>query len=243
MLYRKLLDGEPDTKVKIGLIGFEGKAFEAELTRQMRPNQSQADSRLLPSGYGYISLSRFVPPAASLFEKELEKVKDAPGLIIDLRYNGGGSINEVVKIAAMLVGNRTSFGKIISRSKPPIDIWVAPNPNITYQGPTVILLNSFSASGSELLSSGLQEAGRAKVIGSQSCGCLLGISQLRNMKGGGELHLSELGFLSSKSRVYEKIGVTPDIAVGLTIKDLQEGYDRNLEQAENALAELTIKKA
>lgn len=243
LLYRKLLDGEPDTKVKIGLIGFEGKAFEAELTRQMRPNQSQADSRLLPSGYGYISLSRFVPPAASLFEKELEKVKDAPGLIIDLRYNGGGSINEVVKIAAMLVGNRTSFGKIISRSKPPIDIWVTPNPNITYRGPTVILLNSFSASGSELLSSGLQEAGRAKVIGSQSCGCLLGISQLRNMKGGGELHLSELGFLSSKSRVYEKIGVTPDIAVGLTIKDLQEGNDRSLEQAENALAELTTKKA
>lgn len=243
LTYRKLLDGEPDTKISIGLLDFEGKLFEVELTRKLRSNQAQAESRRLPSGYGYISLSRFTTPAASLFEKELESLKNTPGLIIDLRYNGGGSINEVQNIAALLVDNRTSFGKAFTRSKPPVDLWVTPNQNTVYSAPIVILVNSFSASGSELLSSGLQEAGRARVIGSQSCGCLLGISQLRDMKGGGELHLSEIGFLSSKGKVYEKIGVTPDIPVEVTIKDLQSGHDRGLEQAENALVELTAKKA
>lgn len=243
LLYRKLLDGEPDTKVKIGLNDFSGKPLEFELTRRQKSAQSQALSKRLPSGFGYISLSRFMNPAASLFQKELESLKDAPGLIVDLRYNGGGNINEVQKIATLLVENRTSFGKVMTRSKPPVEMWVSPNSNISYRRPVVILLNSFSASGSELLSSGLQEAGRVKVIGAQSCGCLLGISQLRNMKGGGELHLSELGFLSSKGKVYEKIGVTPDIPVELTIADLQNGIDRGIEQAETALTELTSKKA
>ena len=61
------------------------------------------------------------------------------------------------------------------------------------------------------------------------------------MKGGGELHISEMGFLSAKGKVYEKMGITPDESVELKIEDLQNGVDRDVAKAEKILAEMIRK--
>jgi carboxyl-terminal processing protease len=241
LLHRRLLDGEPETTVKIGLIDKDGKSFETILTRKVMSQQPKINSFRLPSGFAYISINRFFSPVSQMFKKELEAVKDAPGLIIDLRYNGGGEIAEVVRIAGLLVNQKTSMGKVIFRGKEPGDLNFGENGKQIYSGPIVVLVNDASASGSELLASGLQEAGRAEVVGERSCGCLLGIMNKRGMKGGGELHISEMGFLSAKGKIYEKAGITPDESVEQKIVDLQNGYDRDIAQAEKILAQM-IKK-
>ena len=241
MLYRQLLDGEPETTVKIGLIDKDGKSFETTLTRKVMSAQPKVSAGRLASGIAYISINRFFSPVSQLFKKELEAAKDAPGLIIDLRYNGGGEIAEVVRIAGLLVNQKTSMGKVIFRGREPSDLNFGENGKQIYAAPIVVLVNDASASGSELLASGLQEAGRAEIVGERSCGCLLGIMNRRSMKGGGELHISEMGFLSAKGKIYEKMGITPDESVEQKIEDLQNGFDRDVAKAEKILAEMIRK--
>ena len=99
----------------------------------------------------------------------------------------------------------------------------------------MILVNEGSGSGSELFSAAMQENGRAAVVGRQSCGCVLGISHFKKLKGGSELAVSELKYVSPQGNKIEGAGVTPNRAVPLTLADLQRRRDAALEAAENAL--------
>lgn len=236
LAYRKILDGEPETSIKIGLTDQKGKSFEVTLIREIIDETSEAITQKLPSGMGYIAVTSFKAPIADKFKDALLELKDTPALIIDLRYNGGGSISEVLEMAGYLLDKKYSFGKFMRRSgktKQELKAFSAGKKGgQLYQNPVFILTSKYSASGSELFSSSLQEFGRAKIIGSQTCGCLLGISRQHQIKGGSELHISDIGFLSSKGKVYEKVGVTPDKIVELKIEDLQSGFDRGINEAE-----------
>jgi carboxyl-terminal processing protease len=239
MAYRKVLSGEPGTAVKIGLTDEKGKDFEVTLVRQIVDQTSEAIARKLSSGIGYINVTSFKSPVSGKFKEALIELKDTPSLIIDLRYNGGGSINEVLRMAGYLLNEKRMFGKFLRRSgktKQTLRSFSAGQKGEqVYSKPVIILTSKFSASGSELFSSSLQEFGRAKVIGTQTCGCLLGISRKHRLEGGGELHISDIGFLSSQGRIYEKVGVTPDIVIEPQIIDLQSGFDRGIDEAEKML--------
>ena len=239
---RRLLEGEPETSIAVGLTDIEGKNFEVQLIRKTNAQEPKPVARRLNSGIGYISLNTFRGNAFAVFKTEFEKIKDAPALIIDLRYNGGGSIAEVLEIAGLFEKKGTSFGKMFSRSQKTTTISAGGNDKNLYSAPVVILINASSASGSELFASGLQEAGRAVIVGSQSCGCLLGITEERELKGGGTLQLSEVGFTSANNKVYEKIGVTPDRIIPVTIQNLQTPVDEDLTEAENYLKSRLNKK-
>jgi C-terminal processing protease CtpA/Prc len=78
----------------------------------------------------------------------------------------------------------------------------------------------------------MQENGRAMVVGRRSCGCVLGISEFKKVKGGGELAVSEYGYLSPRENSFEGTGVVPDKTVELKISDLQARRDVVLEAAE-----------
>jgi carboxyl-terminal processing protease len=104
-----------------------------------------------------------------------------------------------------------------------------------YNGPLAVLINESSGSASEMFSGVLQENGRAVVIGRQSCGCLLGIAKYREVEGGGELAISELGYISPKGKRLEGNGVLPDEQVALKIADLQRHRDATVQEAEQQL--------
>jgi carboxyl-terminal processing protease len=88
----------------------------------------------------------------------------------------------------------------------------------------------------------MQDAGRATLVGSQSCGCVLGITHERVMKGGGVLEISEILWFSPKGRKLEGEGVTPDKVAVPTIASLQEKRDIVLEQGEKTLRKLVAAK-
>ena len=231
--------GEPGTTVKVGLQDESGKDFEVTLVRQIVEQRSEAIAKILPTGIGYIMVTSFKAPISDKFRQALLEVQDTPSLIIDLRYNGGGNIREVLRMAGYLLNERRQFGKFIKRSgetkQSRRSFSAGRKDKQVYANPVVILTSKYSASGSELFSSSLQEFGRAKVIGRQTCGCLLGISKKHQFKGGSELHISDTGFLSPKGKVYEKTGVTPDRIVELKIEDLQNQFDREVNEAEKML--------
>lgn len=243
--HKRMLRGEPGTRVRIGLRDERRKRdFEVTLVRRTVEQRSEAIGRILPSGIGYIQVTSFRAPIADKFKKALEELKDTPALIIDLRYNGGGNIREVLKMAGYLINEKRSFGKFIRRaegkSQSSKSFSAGRNGGQIYANPVVILTSKFSASGSELFSSSLQEFGRARVIGRQTCGCLLGISKKHRFPDGSELHISDTGFLSPKGRIYEKTGVTPDRIVELRIEDLLNGTDREIGEAEKMLTGVTV---
>ena len=93
-------------------------------------------------------------------------------------------------------------------------------------------MNEGSGSGSELFAGVMQENGRAVIVGRRSCGCVLGISEFKKLKGGGELAVSEYGYLSPRENSFEGTGVTPDKTVELKISDLQGHRDAALDEAE-----------
>ena len=234
-LYHQLLEGEPGTTVKLGLERADETPLDVTLTRLTVSDNARVTSRRLPSGYGYIKLTLWKSPVHKEFKRQLESLKDAPGLIIDLRGNPGGEANEVMKIAGLFFNSRVPFGQFVSRSGRAITMFTERDEDC-YKGTLVILVNEGSGSGSELFSGVMQENGRAVIVGRQSCGCVLGITRFKKLEGGSELAVSELRYISPRGQKFEGTGVLPDKAVALTIADLQRHRDAALEAAEGFLS-------
>lgn len=247
--YLRLVAGEPGSTLKLGLTRADGTPFEVALTRRTVSAAPRLDARLLPSGRAYVRLERFRPPVAAQLKEALTKFKDAPGLILDLRANGGGDGREGFRIAGYFFDEKVPVARIVTRTgKPPSALFglvslpgefeAGERGGRLYSNPVVILVNEGSASTTELVANALREHGRAYVIGTRSCGCVLGVLKHRELKGGGSLAVSEVGFVTPGGRRLEGEGVTPDKPVNVTLKDLQAGRDLALEEAELYLSGL-----
>ncbi len=253
-VYAGVFKGPADSSFKIGLQRADNSRFEATVVKQVIPRPPDATSRLLPSGDLYIRFDGFQVPVEAEFKEILEKYKSAPGVIVDLRENGGGRGDVVSTLAGYFYNQKTLFAQTMSRKdvaseessgsqKAHKEFNVGKESDQLYSGPLVLLTTTASASSSELFAGGLQETGRAKVVGGQTCGCVIGIAHQQKMKGGGVLEVSEILWFSPKGRKYEGDGVIPDKTVAPTIADLQQKHDVALEQAEQLLKEMSATKS
>lgn len=227
---RALFRGKVGSTIKLGLSDADKNTLNVSFTRRIFNQSFEVISRKLPDNIGYIKFDTFDLKMSEKMKSAILDLQDTQGLIIDLRDNGGGQIKFVEKIAGWLFDKKTSLGKVKWRNKEPIEFFAGGKEKQLYASPIVILIDKDSASGSELLAVSLQESGRAKIVGSLSCGCLLGIAGAKEIKDG-ELEFSQIGFISAKNFRVESNGITPDLAVNLQIKDYQEKTDRTLEEA------------
>jgi carboxyl-terminal processing protease len=244
--YSRLIAGEPGTPLKLGLTRADDTTVEVTLMRRTISAAPQFTARLLASGYAYIRFNRFRPPVAKQIKEALQQFKDAPGLILDLRTNSGGDGGEGMKVAGYFFNEKVPMATIVTRTgKSPSALFgLVSLPKVfeagekgkqLYSNPVVILINEATGSTSELVASGMQEKGRAQIVGTQSCGCVLGVLKHRDLKGGGELAISEVAFVTPQGRKLEGNGVMPDRKVSLTLTDLQRQRDTALEEAEKYL--------
>ena len=247
--YSRLLAGPPDTEIKLGLERADGSSFETDVRRQVYSSAPNLATDTTPSGNAYIRFDGFQPSITKEFRQALERFRNSPGLIVDLRRNGGGDLGVLVPIAGYFFDKKTLFAKDETRSgKPlsefagvlrlPLELYVGRSGDQIYSGPVVILIDSRSASSSEVFAAGMQDSQRARIVGSQSCGCVLGIAKPRVMKGGGVLEMSEVLWFSPKGRRLEGTGILPDQTVVPTLKSLQRNEDPALEAADRALLQM-----
>ena len=241
-IYRMLLEGEPGTTLSLRVKKADGSTLDATLTRKIVPDKADVTSRRLQSGAGYIKLTLWQSPVRKAFKRALRELAGAPGIVIDIRGNPGGEAEEVVKIASYFFKTHVSFGKFFSRSGKALYFRTDDDDQI-YTGPVAILINEGSGSGSELFAGVMQESERAIIVGRRSCGCVLGISKFRKLKGGGELAVSEYGYQSPAGKTFEGTGVAPNKSVELTISDLQHHRDAALEEAERVVKTKTETRA
>ncbi len=249
MAYARLLSGAENTPVRL-LLQEPNELTTREVTllrRVMKPStisETEFSSRRMPSNVGYIRFDEFDFKVLKQFKKALTELKDTKGLIIDLRFNRGGYHYAMSEMAQPLFAEKVSFGKTITRTgKMPKFLGISLVPKETFVGeageqrysaPIVILMSNYSASSAEHFAAGMQESGRAKVIGGQSCGCMLGIIGKTKINGG-ELYVSQFDFITAGGKRIEQIGVMPDLTVVPTAVDAQSGFTKAVIEAENLL--------
>jgi carboxyl-terminal processing protease len=126
----------------------------------------------IPGFYGSDEIddqgNRVITSVTADVEELVLKMKDAgvQGIVLDLRRNGGGLLNEAVDMTGLFISRgpvvqvKDSYGKILARSDR--------NPKVVYNGPLAVLTSRHSASASEILAGALQNYGRALIIGNDS---------------------------------------------------------------------------
>src|SRR5258707_5313741 len=250
-IYNRVFAGPADSPVKVTLQRADGSVFEVSVRRQIYSAAPEVTTHVLPSGNVYIRFDGFQRPITKEFRQALQKFRDAPGLIVDLRRNGGGDLAVLLPIAGYFFGRKTLFAKDSTRTRKPLSSYVGlfklplqlyvgrPGDQI-YSGPVVILVDAHSASSSEVLAAGMQNTLRAKNIGSQARGCVLGIAKPRGRKGGGVVGMSGVLWFSPKGRKLEGTGIIPDKIVVPTMFDLQRGRDAVLAEADKTLVKAAV---
>jgi carboxyl-terminal processing protease len=242
---RRLAAGEPGSKAELAFERGDGSRFTATLRRERFTSPPRVVHRVLPSGLGYIRLSSWQQSLQSPMIDAIEALKSAPGIIIDLRGNPGGSALMVRNVAARFFEGKVDAGRALTRTGKPITVafemveLVKLRQEIegtgTYKGPVAVLVSAESASGSELFAGILQSHKRATVIGETTCGCLLAFLGYAAVPGGGRLAYSEVGFAFPDGARIEGRGVVPDKPLALNAADLRASRDRVLEEAQAVL--------
>ena len=161
LAYGKLLSGPADSTLKADLQRADGTTFEATVTRQVFSLAPQVYSELRPSGAAYIRFDEFQPSITKPFKQALERFRNAPAMIIDLRRNGGGDLSVLLTIGGYFFDKKTLFAKDSTRSGKPLtefvgilhlslELYVGRSGDQIYSGPVVILVGPRSANAPRL---------------------------------------------------------------------------------------------
>jgi carboxyl-terminal processing protease len=167
----QLLKGPKETPLKIVVLR-DGKTIDKLLNRAEISQPNVSYSGMLDGNIGYIKLDKFLENSGQEVKDALVNInKNNPkGLILDLRYNGGGILQEAVKIVNLFVDRDVEI--VVQKGKNPektIAYKTYINP-LDPQIPLVVLVNSRSASASEIVAGSLQDLDRAVIIGQRSFG-------------------------------------------------------------------------
>ncbi|MEJ2165779.1 MAG: S41 family peptidase [Desulfobacterales bacterium] len=220
----KMMRGPKGTKVKVTIMR-EGvkKPLEFELVRDVIPIQS-VKSVLLEPGYGYVRLSNFTGTSTDELEKALGEMEhlEVPlkGLILDLRNNGGGLLNQSIKIADLFIDD----GNILSikgRNKKNTKVFKATQSEIKRGYPIVVLINGGSASASEIVAGALQDHKRALILGTTSFG-KGSVQTVETLRDGSGLKLTIARYYTPNDRSIQAKGITPDIYLKFRRLDPEE---------------------
>ncbi len=170
----------------------------------------------------------------------IRSMKDTDGIIIDLRGNPGGIGGMAPGFAGLLVSEQTSLGSMKTRtSETKFIVYPQPAP---YPGKIVVLTNYASASTSEIFAAGLQEIGRAKVVGERSAGAVLP-SVFEKLPTGAIFQYVIADYKSPNYILLEHRGVIPDTEVKLTRASLLDGRDLQLEEAVKQITNAVNRKS
>lgn len=168
----QLLKGQPGTKLKL-LINRDGMDMERTVIRENVSIPNVAYSSLLDDGIGYIKLTGFTQNSGKEVKDALLKLRESgklTGLILDLRDNGGGLLNEAVSITNLFVKKGelvvSTKGKTPDRNKSYKTMLQPIEPNL----PLVILVNGMSASASEIVAGAIQDLDRGVIVGERTFG-------------------------------------------------------------------------
>lgn len=240
------INGEPGSSVKLSFLNGKDQLQSLTIARaklkgelsprlgNFPPQYTELEWKRLPGNIGYIRFNIFTTPISAKIRVAFDELRDAEGIVIDLRGNPGGVAGIATGIASRLSDKSGVLGTMKMRSSE-MKFAVFPQQN-AYLGPVAILIDGLSASTSEVFSSGMQELGRAVVIGESSAGACLP-SVFEKLPTGALFQFAIADFKTPKGVLIEGRGVTPDFDVKWNRTSLLAGRDAQLETALERLAQ------
>lgn len=203
--------GEEGTTVTLGIRRNGAEELQDYPIERAKIDVPNIDSEMLEGNIGYIRLYSFTDPAADDLRETLTALArdGAEGFILDLRDNPGGLLSSSVDVASLFVKDGVLV-RVEDRSGT-IEEHYATGMTAT-DAPLVVLINGNSASASEIVGGALQDYGRAVLVGEQSFG-KGSVQQLEELSFGGAIKLTIAHYVTPKSRVIDKVGLTPDVKV------------------------------
>ena len=167
------LTGTPGSVVNLTVLQL-GKSTSSELavTRESIKTPDVPHFQLLDNNVGYIKLDEFTQTASDDVKNSFNTLKDKgmTKLILDLRGNGGGLLNEAVKIVNFFVPKGTEITRTMGKVESWKHVYIAQYDPLDLTIPLVVLVDETSASSSEIVSGGLQDLDRAVIVGVPSFG-------------------------------------------------------------------------
>jgi carboxyl-terminal processing protease len=194
---------------------------------------ASVDGRLLEPGYGYVRLRSFQERTADDLRDQLEKLVDQnkrplEGLVLDLRDNPGGLLDQAVRVADEWLADGLivyTKGRVAAQRQ---EFRATPNGEGTY--PIVALVNAGSASASEIVAGALQDQHRALVLGTTTFG-KGSVQTVFPLQEGSGLRLTTALYYTPSGRSIQEVGIAPDIEFGQPAADPEaEGDPRVREQ-------------
>lgn len=238
-----LFEGPAGTSVRVRWASRNGKQKSTVLQRYW----SQRNLGFYNQRKGKIAVLRldaFTQTVAIDFSKNLPSVLDgAEGIIFDLRFNGGGDAEAMADVASLFLDEGTNLGRFADRSGAAFELQTFPKrvwrstAEAPIKLPLVVLTSENTSSAAEILAAALQAKGRAQVIGSGTCGCVLAIRNRHALPDGGVLDVSEFDYKTAGGVRLEGAGVKPDKLVTVTRSDVYSRHDRAFERATDYLDE------
>lgn len=227
------IKGKEGTKVNIE-IERKGEIITFEVERK-KIDLYPIGHEILENNIGYIKLTSFDEESAKEFKTLYEELNKSniKGLILDLRNNGGGIVDEALQIAdyilekddIILITKDKDGNEDIEKStkKPIINV------------PTVVLVNENTASASEIIAGALKENGKATIVGEKTYGKGV-IQELISLKDGSGIKITTEEYYTPNKNKINKVGIEPDEKISLpdeviSIYEIDRNYDTQLHKA------------
>ena len=232
------IKGKEGTKVKL-VIEREGKEMTFEIERE-KIETNPITSKIMEKNIGYLKLPSFDTDSSKKFKEKVDELvsKGAKSLIIDLRNNGGGIVDESTKIADYFLDKEKTI--ITTKDNKNEEEKTTAKEKKSYDMPVVILINENTASASEILTGALKDNERATVIGEKTYGKGV-IQTVITLNDGSGLKITTAEYYTPNGTAINKKGIEPTIKVKLpdtvkSIYSLEEKDDTQLKKAVEELA-------
>ena len=213
------IKGEEGTTVKLEILR-DGETKELEVERRKIVVSHIVEKKF--DNIGYLLIEDFDGGCAKEFEekyKELES-QGIDRLIIDLRNNGGGVVDEAVSIADMLLDKDDTI--LITKDKKGNEEITKSEHNPTITMPVVVLTNGYSASASEILVGALQDNERATIVGTKTYGKGV-IQEVDRLNDGSGLKITIEEYYTPNKNEINKVGIEPDEEIELSDEVKEQG--------------------
>ena len=225
------IKGEEGSKVTIEVLRGE-QILTFEVTRE-KVNTNPVYSEKLENDIGYLEITSFDEGVAEDFKAKYLSLKEQgiKGLVIDLRDNGGGLVTEALKIVDYIVPkDQTALITVDKDGKEEIS---KTKEDAIITEPIVLLVNSSSASASEIMAGALKDHQEATIVGTKTYGKGV-IQQLLTLSNGAGLKITVEEYYTPNKTKINKVGITPDYEILLETSITREPTDANDTQLNKA---------
>jgi carboxyl-terminal processing protease len=228
---RQRVLGPRGSQVTLTILREGVEPFDVVVTRASIVVPSVTGRMIEETDIAYVRLYTFGDDTAADLRKTLRELlrQNPTGLVLDLRYNGGGYLNTAVDVASEFIDEGVILYEQFGDGRR--DEFTASGRGLATEIPLIVLVNEGSASASEILAGAIQDLDRGQLVGVTTFGKGSVQTYTELVNGQGAVRVTIARWLTPNGRTIHQVGLTPDVVVEMTDEDAAADRDPQLDKA------------